>query len=403
MKKIRVMVGVLICGIVWMCNNTVYASKNDLCVPSCRLPADQDPDDDQDPGVIKITKAFAVNGSDKVILNNQYGTLNIRTWNKNEVRLDVVVYGSPELEAHQLSDMVVINSLKKDGAVLLETRLTGGKRKSGKKIRVEFHVYMPETNSLMLSHQYGDVKMGDFKGSVVARLQYGNFTAGALRGSNNDLAISYGSTVIRNIGNAKISQEYGDGLTIGTAGTLSLNAAYAAVKINTITDKAVIKQEYGAGLTIGSVGQLDLDAAYADVQIGSIRGAAKIYHQYSDLNIGTANGLYLDAQYSNVNIDRLNDNAKLYVQYNKLSIGEVGSGCQSLTVECSYVKTAIKFSNNYHAGLDAATGYSTLSYGPGISLKVEENAQEKRYSGKIGSGGSSRVKLVSRYGSIMVN
>jgi len=403
MKKLIGVIGVIICVVALLCNSVVYASENSPFVQPYTAPHVGDPGDEQDPGIIKITKTFAVNGSDKVILNNQYGTLNVKTWNKNEVKLDVVVYGSPELDARQLSEMVNVNALKKDGAVLLETRVIGSKRKNGKKIRVEFQVYMPETNNLMLSHQYGNVNIGDFTGSVIARLQYGNFTAGELKGSNNDLSISYGSTVIKNISNAKISQEYGDGLTIGTVGALSLTASYAAVKINAITEKAIIKQEYGAGLSIGSVGQLNLTAAYANVQIGTIKAVGKISNQYSNLNIGLANELNLGAQYSNVKIGRLNGDTKLNIQYDDLTVDDVGAGCQSLSVECTYVKTAIKFNSNYTGSLDVLTSNSSLKYGPRVSVKVEENNQEKRYTGKIGAGGNAKVKLVSNYGSMLVN
>ena len=255
----------------------------------------------------------------------------------------------------------------------------------------------------MLSHQYGDVKIGNFKGSVVARLQYGNFTAGDLRGSNNDLAVSYGSTVIKNISNAKISQEYGDGLTIGTVGTLSLNAAYAAVKISTITDKAMIKQQYGAGLTIGSVGQLNLNAAYADVRIGTIKGAARVSNQYSNVNIGLTNALTLNAQYSNVKIGRLSGDTRLNIQYNKLNVEDVGPDCQSLLVECAYVKTVVNFNDSYNGNLEVSTSNSSFTYGPRISVRAEGDKQGKRYTGKVGAGGNSKAKLVSSYDSIVVN
>ncbi|WEK19255.1 MAG: hypothetical protein P0Y49_20990 [Candidatus Pedobacter colombiensis] len=403
MKKLSRIIGIAICIICLMCGQSIYAvGTTSFSHTGIALPIGQEVEE-QDPGLSKISKTFAVNASDKVILDNQYGALTVRTWNKNEVKLDVILYGSPELDARKLSEMVTVNAVKKEGAVVLETRLSGDKPLNGKKIRFEVLVYMPETNNLTLSHQYGNVNIGDFSGSVVAKVQYGDFVAGELKNSNNDLSISYGSTLVKNINKAKISQEYGHGLMIGTVGTLSLNAAYAAVKINTITEKASISQQYGAGLIIGTVGQLNLDAAYASAQIGVIKGPAKISHQYSELIIGAVNGLNLDAQYTSVKIGHLNGYGRLNVQYNSLNIGDVGTDCQSLIVECAYVKTGIKFNNNYNGSLEAITSKSSFKYGPGISVKLEENKKDKRYTGKIGGGGNSKVKLISSYGSTVVN
>lgn len=402
MKRLSNLIGIVICIVVLVGSQSIYAAEAIWASHNAGLSI-EDEEVDQDPGQSKISKTFNVNALDKVILNNQYGTLNVKTWNKNEVRFDVNVYGSPELDARELAEMVMVNAIKKEGAVLLETRLTKGTRLKGKKIRVEFLVYMPETNSLKLSHQYGNVSIDDFVGSVVANVQYGNFVAGDLKNNSNELSISYGSTVIKNINKAKISQEYGSGLTVGTVGTLSLNAAYAAVKINAITEKASISQQYGAGLTIGTVGELDLNSAYARVQIATIKGGAKISHQYSNLSIGLANELNLNAQYSNVKVGRLNGDSKLNIQYNNLNIDDVSAGCQSLIVDCAYVNTVIKFNGNYNGSLAASTRYSSLQYGPGILVKVEEDKQTKRYTGKIGTGGNAKVNLVSNYGSTIFN
>lgn len=403
MKRLRRIIGVVICAAGLIGSQDGYATEAMFVSPTRTGPEVRDEIDETDPGLTKISKTFSVNALDKVILDNQYGSLNVRTWNKNEVKLDVIVYGSPELDARKLSEFVTVNAIKKEGVVILDTKLSGSKRLNEKKIRVEFIVYMPETNNLKLSHQYGNVSIGDFTGSVVAGVQYGNFSAGDLKNSNNDLSISYGSTTIKSVNKAKISQEYGNGLTIGSVGTLSLNSSYAAVKINTILEKANISLEYGAGLVIGTVGQLTLDAAYANVRIGTIKNYAKISHQYSNLNIGVANGVNLNAQYSNVTLGHLNGDAKLNIQYNSLNIDDVNVDCQSLIVDCAYVKTNIKFNGNYNGSLDASTSNSSLNYGPGISVRVEGDKQNKRYMGKIGAGGNAKVNLVSSYGSTVVN
>lgn len=357
----------------------------------------------------KVSKTFTVGSNDKVTVNNQYGSLDIRTWNKNEVKIevDVKVYGDNASEAQELMDMTNIKAVSKNGEVILDTKLSKGRGRDGKKLRTEvkasYLVYMPETNSLTLSHEYGDVSIGDLSGSLEANVQYGNVKAGKLRNGRNNLKIQYGSANISSINKADIVQQYGAGLTIGVVGTLKLDAAYAAVKIGSITNKGTIVQQYGPGLTIGSAQDLDLNAAYAKVSIGLITGAAKIVQQYSNLTIGAANVLNTDTQYANVTISRLKGDSKFTMRYNSLNIADVGNECRQLEIDCAYLKAVVNLNANFNAVLEVNTSDSNFKHGPAVTVQTEGTGTNKRYNGKIGSGGSSKVKVNSRYGAISIN
>ncbi|MDR6783632.1 hypothetical protein ABIE26_003049 [Pedobacter africanus] len=357
----------------------------------------------------KVSKSFTVGRNDRVTVNNQYGALDIRTWDKNEVRIevDLKVYGDNTAEAQELLDLTNIKAMSAGGEVILDTKLAKGKVKTGKKWKAEikgsYQVYMPVTNSLNLSHQYGDVSIGDLSGALEANVQYGNLKTGNLKSASNKIKIQYGSADIRNVNQAEIVQQYGAGLTIGSVGTLKLNAAYAAVKIGSVTEKASITQQYGSGLTIGSAHDLDLNAAYAKVSIGMISGAANIVQRYSNLTIGTAGNLITNTQYANVTISKLRGDSKFTMQYNNLNIGDVSTECQKLEIDCAHLKATVNLNVNYNAVLEVNTNAADFKYGPGISVKTEGAGQNKRYTGKIGSGGNSKVTVNSKYGGVTLN
>jgi hypothetical protein len=256
-----------------------------------------------------------------------------------------------------------------------------------------------------MSQNYGSITMGELNGPLYAKVQYGNFSAQGLSNTNNYISVQYGNTNIQNVGKAVIKQQYGSGLTIGTAGTLDINAQYAAVKVTAIKGNAVIRQQYGSGLTIGTVGNLDLNAQYCNVDINSIKGDAVIKQQYNSISLGSVEKLDLKAQYTSASIGKLGGDGRFDMQYNKLSIDQVTSGCRALDIDGGYLNIALGVETAYNADLDVQTRYASFKYGDNVSVKQTGNDRDsnsKNYSGKIGNGGGSSVKIKSDYGSVTI-
>ncbi|MNY26092.1 hypothetical protein D3C86_1599200 [compost metagenome] len=125
--------------------------------------------------------------------------------------------------------------------------------------------------------------------------------------------------------------------------------------------------------------------------------------EYSNLTIGTANILNTDAQYANVTVSKLKGDSKFTMRYNSLNIADVSNECRQLEIDCAYLKAVVNVNVNFNAVLEVNTSGSNFKYGPGISVKTEGTDTNKRYNGKIGAGGSSKVKVNSRYGAITIN
>jgi len=360
-----------------------------------------------------FSKAFPVDGSDKIILSNKYGEVQVKTWDKKEVKVDVEIsaYSKSDNEAQKLLDGVSISATKTSDEVTFRTNMEGGNygsgTRNGKSFRRELHVnyvlYLPATNSLSLSNQYGNVIMGNFSGPLYLNAQYGNFTAGHLLSDNNYISVQYGKADIQELNKATLKQQYGSGLTIGTANTLDLNAQYATVKIGVVKGSALIKQQYGSGLSISSVDNIDLNAQYTSVNINTVKGNAKINQQYNNLTIGTVSKLDLTTQYTSTNIGTLNGDGKFNMDYNKLNIDEVTNACKTLNIDGDYLGITVTFNDNYNADFDVRTSYASFKYGEKTasrSVGNNENSTSKHYAGKIGSGGGATVNVKSDYGSV---
>ncbi|MEJ7556924.1 MAG: hypothetical protein WKF66_01370 [Pedobacter sp.] len=365
-----------------------------------------------------FSKSFPADQSDKIVLSNQYGSIQIKVWDRKEIQVDVDIksYSNTDEEAQKLLDQVSIEASKSGDQISYRTKMVqengnwGNGRRNGKnwrrEVRINYVVSMPAANALTLSQTYGNVTMGDLSGALYAKVQYGNFTAQDLTNSNNYISVQYGNCSVQNLNGAVIKQQYGSTVTIGTVNTIDLNTQYAGVKITTIKGNATIKQQYGSGVNIGSVDNLNLDVQYSNVNIATIRGNGNIEQQYNSLAIGSVGKLNLRSQYTSVSVGSLNGDGRFDMDYNKLSVGEISNACKTLNVDGQYVAIALGFSSNYHADLDVHTSYASFKYADRVTAKLLNDTKDysstKDYNGKIGNGGSATVKIKSDYGSVTI-
>ena len=103
-----------------------------------------------------FSKTFSVDNSDKISLNNQYGTMSIKTWDRKEVKVDVEIkaYSNSDKDVQKLIDEVSIDANKSGDLVSVKTNMGdrdgnyGRKLRNGvttwrREIKVNYVVYMP--------------------------------------------------------------------------------------------------------------------------------------------------------------------------------------------------------------------------------------------------------------------
>lgn len=362
-----------------------------------------------------FSKTFSVDNGDKVSLNNQYGSMVIKTWDRKEVKVDIEIkaYSNSDKDVQKLIDEVSIDANKTGDQVSVKTNMNDGNENYGRKlkngvttwrreIKINYVVYMPAINALTAQQQYGSIDIGDFSGPTSLKVQYGNLTAGNLNSSNNYLYVEYGKMIVQNLNAAVVKHEYGGGVSIGSVGTLQLDAEYVSVNVNTISKSANIKVQYGGGLTVGSIaGNLLLNSEYAKVNINSIKGNTVIKQSYSSLALASVGKLSLKTEYTNVTLGTLNGDALIDMDYNRLSVSEITSACKSFSFTGEYASVGLGFSSNYNASFNVATTYAGFKYGSNVTTRlVSDDDENKKYSGKIGNGGTANVIIKTEYGAV---
>lgn len=344
------------------------------------------PQDEQDDTPMKaktFSKSFAIDKSDKVNLSNQYGSITVKTWSKNEIKVDVDMkaFAKTAEEAQKLIDDLSIEATKAGDLVTFKTERGdrngnwGSSVKNGKtiwrrEIKVHYVVYMPANNSLTASQQYGNITIDDFTGPTSLKLQYGDLIAGNLSNTNNYVSIQYGKGTVKDMGGATIKHQYGSGITIASVGNLDVNAQYTAVKIGSVKGTATIKHQYGGGTTIGTASG------------GSI-------------NVNT--------QYAPIKIANLNSNLISRAQYSKVMVDDIEAG-KDIDVDAQYTSVNLGFATNYTADFDVKTQYGGFSYGNNVTAKKDDDGRNyssnKNYTGQIGKGGGAKVVVKTQYNSV---
>lgn len=330
-----------------------------------------------------FSKSFTVDRSDKVNLSNQYGSITIKIWNKNEIKVDadIKAYAKTDDEAQKLLDDVAVTATKTGDLVTYKTTMGerngnwGSNVRNGKiiwrrEVKTHYIVYMPASNALTASQQYGNIIMDDFEGPTSIKVQYGNLTAGNLSNVNNYISIQYGKGSVKDMGGATVKHQYGSGITIGNVGNLDLNAQYTAANISSVKGTAIIKHQYGGGTTIGNV-----------------NGAMSVNTQYAPVKIGNLNG-----------------NLTAKAQYGKVIIDEIEAG-KDVDVDAQYSTVNLGFAANYNADFEVRTQYGSFNYSSNVKAKREGGdersySSSKNYSGQIGKGGSARVVVKAQYNSV---
>lgn len=325
--------------------------------------------------------AYKMDRNDKLNLSNSYGSVTVKTWDRNEIRIDadIKAFANTEDEAQKLLDGVTVKASKEGNQVIYKA---GVSERSGswgrgsingrrwrREVKIHLTVFMPKNNALNVSQEYGNILMDDFNGPTLLKVQYGSLKGGDLNNANNYIAAEYSSTRFNNVNQIKIRQEYGAGLTIGTVGTLDLESHYAAVNITTVKNSANIRQEYGGGI-----------------------------------NIVNANNLTLNAHYIRTKINTLTGNLNARLEYGGFSVDNVETSVKNFNLTSDYTAVNLGFGANYNANFTVNTDYAPFKYGGTVNAKKigedKSYSTSKSYAGQIGKGGNANVVVKAEYGSV---
>lgn len=345
-----------------------------------------------------FSEVYDVNGQGSVRLENRYGEINVETWERNQVKIDVLIKVTADNreQANQTFQRITIDftggsnratatttigSQNSSAGFFDRLRDWAGSSSSSNDFKIYYKVKMPASATLETVAKYCSVRLPNLSGNNTTSVAYGDVVAGKLSGSNT-VAISYGSIRADQLG--KIS---------------SLRLRYSEGKIEN-ADVLTYDGRYG-GLKIDQVNRIKIDAGYDDIEIEraddvTIRG------NYNDIKVGTAEILDLEGNYSDFSFTRINKSIKASSNYGDVEVEEIGPDFEKIDISTRYADVELGMPDGRGYNLDVKTHYGDISCRSKGELNRNTHGSSERINGTVNGRGNGSVRIDTSYGDIVM-
>ncbi|MFY7828032.1 MAG: hypothetical protein ACOVQ4_12970 [Flectobacillus sp.] len=324
-----------------------------------------------------ITKIYSVEPKDILQINNQHGHVNVDLWNRNEIKIEIsiIAHANTDERAQAYMDGVEIAEMRNKNKIALRTDIStetssrngwfdnwswkGSKETDSDKqgVEVNYQVYMPKSNPLMVSNKYGNTNVPEFSAPLSIVTAYGNFVSERLSGNEKNINVQYGKANIKQLDEAELKISYSK-LNIDKANFIKLANMFGSVMLD---------------------------------QVNTIEG---------------------NLQYSNGKIGTIKENGKIFISYSDgLELRELPNSLKSLDLKCNYTTVKLPVTPDCNVDFDVTVNYANFKYpSDKCTLTVnpdDENSQkrmgfipQKNYKGKIGKGTGTKIVIHSNYGGV---
>lgn len=208
-----------------------------------------------------ISQTYPAASGDKLDIESQFGNVVIKTWNRNEVKVDVKIEVSSNVKeaAEKLFRNIDVEHNKSGNRIQFKTELNkeddkGYKGKHNNTMSIDYEVQMPASLALDLENKFGKTVLPDLQGRVNVKQEFGNLYAGKLS-QPGSVEVKFGGVVIESAVNGKYQFGYAsDEATIkNLSGKVDIDIEFC--KSGNVVINAV------------NVDDLKVDAQYSDVAI----------------------------------------------------------------------------------------------------------------------------------------
>ncbi len=299
-----------------------------------------------------LKKEFSVNRDALLKISNDYGNLDITSWNENRIVMEINIKVSGNNEEKVIKKLESID-VEFDASPQMVSAKTIFNKDSdswwGKwssswnnntSMKINYIIKVPVTNNIDLNNDYGNITLDKIEGNAKINCDYGQIILGELLADNNYINIDYtNNSSITYMKSGKINADYSD-FEIGDSERIELNADYTQSKFKSVKrlnfncDYGGIRVENGGKITgssdyvstkIGNVSQeLNIESDYGSLEIYALQPSFKsvtIDTDYTRINIGYENGCNFDfsikTSYGGINLDESMNILKKYVKDSK--------------------------------------------------------------------------------------
>ena len=331
-----------------------------------------------------IKKEFDLSKNGELEIDNKFGKVDIKTWDKNRVSIEVTVLVRAESQskAEEIFDRISIHFSNGDNYVRAETDIESKKSNSwwgwnsynnSNDYEINYDVYMPASADLDLENRHGEAIIAKLDGDAVIDIAHGDLSAAGFGGDLElELAHSEGN--------------------IGDVQMLEADIAHSDVRFDKIKE-ANFDLAHG-DIEIEAIDILRLDSRHANFELGKV-GELRADNRHDDFEIEYAGTLISEAQHTDFDIEKIGKLVDLDCSHGGASIDYLEAGFQSVNLHGSHTSFRIRVDEDASYQLDAYGSHAGIDYPSDMDVRYEKdknNSQEVR--GFIGNANEKSAKLI---------
>ncbi len=340
----------------------------------------------------EINKEFRTTSNGEVSILNKYGTVAIKSWNKNQVKIDVVIVvnASSRDKADEVFDRININFVNRMGFVSAETVIASQTSSSfwfwnttsKDDYKIHFVVYMPKSNALTLKTKYCDSSLDYLSSKGDLHVKYGDFTSEGF-GGNVNMVFSYGNGKIITLNKLNGDLSYGK-LSLNNCNEVDLDSKYSKLKI--LQGK-----------------NIKLNSKYDDIKCNDI-GGLSINGKYSDISIDQVDNISFHGKYSDLIVGLLINDATINCKYGDVVIQQVENGFGLIQLEGKYSDFTIDAKSVEAYCIEANTKYGDIHIPSNLTItnQSKEGNQQQLSAYLTSHYCSSKIRGIIEYGKLRI-
>ncbi|MEM6735047.1 MAG: DUF4097 family beta strand repeat-containing protein [Bacteroidota bacterium] len=316
-----------------------------------------------------VEKYYKVSAATSLRIENKFGRVEVNSWDKNEfsVKIEMIGKGRNEDRAKKILDVLDVDIDESSLEIAFESQIpSSGKNKNEEGFEINYTIYMPEQNPLIIQNSFGDVTMGD-------------------RGSHLDLDVSYGSMKVGDVnGNSEIRLSFGSG-SLGNIKRGDFMVKYSKLDLES-----------------GSI--IELEQGFSDLELGQVEDL-ELESKYGKVEIEKAHKIEAEVHFSGFEIEELTGSLELDCSYlGDFSIERLAKSFTLVDIDGKFGSYEINIEPGLSANIDAEFSFADLKVSSDVDATFNYQVKESNkafYKGKIGKGNTDKmIRIDSGYGNL---
>jgi len=189
-----------------------------------------------------VNKSYNVSSSDKLNIQNSFGSVEVHTWDKNEIKVDVNIEVSANTDAlaQKLLDRISVSDDKNGKEISFKTEMKEmnnskgdkGDRNEKSSMEINYTISMPAGNPLNIKNEFGSTTVPDYRGEVDLTSKFGSLTTGTLSNIKG-IHVEFGKANLANISSAPVTIKFSKAVISKLSGDIKLNLEFCSnVRLN---------------------------------------------------------------------------------------------------------------------------------------------------------------------------